>query len=759
MGQENKELPLEEEMRIAVRKEQSKELVRTKDSDPSTDSIYLTRMKIDSFGPFVNMVVGPFSPGLNVVYGKNEAGKTTLNAFFGGVLFGWEDARGNKNTYKPMNSERSGTLFFQDQRTGRELEFSRVKNADGLVGPQAALSDIDKETYATMFALTSDELRSLKNTSDVTAKLLTAGSGTNASPAQALSEIQLRIAEYTSRASGIEHSLVHLKQQQEELREEISKAGEEAERYKKQDREFHELEPQRDELLKELETLNEEIETLTVHRVSFEKLEIEFDKNLKKRKTLIEEEQELLHQQHREKKEDAHLSQLSSAEELAIRDQMDILLEEQTKLEHRVSAAKDTFAESNAYYEALLEADDVKELEQKTRNQRWAQVILSIALPLLFVLSGIPVFLHGREINSLSFTALGIGLIVFAILLASAALVMLFRPRKADENLMQKKQDAQWVMLQDRKRFEACEKDLENHEEKIGRFLQEEGLDDAHGSLRRARALLDEAKEDRAKSNLFVQKQQALISQLADVDEALADITEQKEALSYLVAKKPEVSLEKIDKLIEQKTMKRTALTETSAVVNRRYGELKQELSHAKNMKRFDALKLSYQQVRTNQKERSKEYARLLLAKRMLESAISAWESKSQPEVYRKASSLLELMTEGTWVQVRMSPEGRLQVVDAVKTIREPMHLSLGTCQQLYLSLRIALLLTAKNVGRIIPIMADDILVNFDADRRRGAALALKELAAVRQVIIFTCHQEIVRLMQSIDSQANVLEL
>ena len=34
-------------------------------------------------------------------------------------------------------------------------------------------------------------------------------------------------------------------------------------------------------------------------------------------------------------------------------------------------------------------------------------------------------------------------------------------------------------------------------------------------------------------------------------------------------------------------------------------------------------------------------------------------------------------------------------------------------------------LLTADNVGRAIPILADDILVNFDASRRRGAARAL----------------------------------
>ena len=82
--------------------------------------------------------------------------------------------------------------------------------------------DIDKETFRTMFSLTSDELRSLRNTTDVTAKLLTAGSGTGASPARALSEVQERLAEYTSRAAGIEHSLVRLMSEQDELRTAIA---------------------------------------------------------------------------------------------------------------------------------------------------------------------------------------------------------------------------------------------------------------------------------------------------------------------------------------------------------------------------------------------------------------------------------------------------------------------------------------------------------------------------------------------------------
>ena len=198
---------------------------------------------------------------------------------------------------------------------------------------------------------------------------------------------------------------------------------------------------------------------------------------------------------------------------------------------------------------------------------------------------------------------------------------------------------------------------------------------------------------------------------------------------------------------------------ETSERLNRRYGELKQLLSRAEEEREFDEIKLECEQVRTRMEESACDYARLLLARRMLEAAIAAWESKSQPEVYRQASRLLALMTDGRWTKVSLAVDGRLQVTDAVKTVRDPVHLSLGTCQQLYLALRIALLICADNVGRAIPILADDILVNFDAQRRAGAAEALAELARHRQVILFTCHEEVVEALRAADPTLNEVEL
>ena len=177
--------------------------------------IYLRSIHLERFGRFHDTVVGPFSDRMNIVLGANEAGKTTVASFVGGVLFGWEEARGNRNTYKPEGAERAGSLLFarsagaDANASAREDEetfvLSRARNADGLQGDTFLVEDIDKDTYRTMFSLNSDELRSLRNTTDTTAKLLTAGSGTGSSPAHALAHVNERLAAFTSRALSLIH--------------------------------------------------------------------------------------------------------------------------------------------------------------------------------------------------------------------------------------------------------------------------------------------------------------------------------------------------------------------------------------------------------------------------------------------------------------------------------------------------------------------------------------------------------------------------
>lgn len=72
----------------------------------------LLELHIDGFGKFHDRTVS-FEDGINIIYGKNEAGKSTLHTFIRGMLFGIERGRGRAarndlySKYEPW--ENSGT--------------------------------------------------------------------------------------------------------------------------------------------------------------------------------------------------------------------------------------------------------------------------------------------------------------------------------------------------------------------------------------------------------------------------------------------------------------------------------------------------------------------------------------------------------------------------------------------------------------------------------------------------------------------------
>lgn len=736
----------------------------SKPSATNTPRRYLRSLHIDAYGGMSQRDVGPFASGMNVVFGENEAGKTTTASFVGGVLFGWEEARGRRNVYRPANAQRSGTLVFADRDESTEaLRLSRARNADGLVCSmdEDVLADIDKNTFKTVFSLDSDELRKLGKTNDVTARLLTAGSGTAVSPAHALETVDRRLAACLSRSANYPDSIPNCRDELAQVRTDLSAARREADRLRSEDREFKDLEPRMHELEEALTESNARVETIVAQRDAVAKLDADMAQLRERESNLDDEESELetLLAAHWDNR-DERVPQLDSVEEQAIRESIDDLAEERNRLDSVVSLAKREYASSQALYDALCEADDVKEQQRAQQRQRTAQLGLTVITPILLALVGVPAFVHGRMVNSLSFTAVGAMLMVFAVCIALVGIVfMLLRPAEVQAEIQKRIKDAQWVMLQDKKKLEAMEGERQELDAEITRYLDSAGLQAASGSLRRARALLDAAHRSSVDWMVLDQRRQSLTAQRVVLEDQMNRNASDRAAAMESLGLDACATTDAIVQKLQVSQNQRDAQLQTNASYHARYGELRQELSAASLMRDFDDLKLREQTIRTRLDDSTEEFARLLLTRRILVNAIAAWESKSQPRVYQQASRLLAMMTGGKWEQVLIDAEGNLQVVDQFDMARDPTLLSMGTCQQLYLALRIALLMEAENVGRSIPVLADDILVNFDHQRRKGAAKALAELSRQRQVIVFTCHEEIVRLMQETTPNVNVITL
>jgi uncharacterized protein YhaN len=144
---------------------------------------------------------------------------------------------------------------------------------------------------------------------------------------------------------------------------------------------------------------------------------------------------------------------------------------------------------------------------------------------------------------------------------------------------------------------------------------------------------------------------------------------------------------------------------------------------------------------------------------KMLEGIKATYEKDRQPETLQEASGYLHKLTGGRYSRV-WTPLGEdvLLIDDSRGTSLAVGNLSRGTREQLFVSLRLALVSSFARRGAVMPIILDDVLVNFDAARAKATAAVLRDFAAAgHQLFVFTCHEHIVKLFKSLRVQVTRL--
>ncbi|HTQ39604.1 MAG TPA: AAA family ATPase [Pirellulales bacterium] len=140
----------------------------------------------------------------------------------------------------------------------------------------------------------------------------------------------------------------------------------------------------------------------------------------------------------------------------------------------------------------------------------------------------------------------------------------------------------------------------------------------------------------------------------------------------------------------------------------------------------------------------------LTLTHRWLEVIKEHYEHHRQPETLREASDYLAQLTEGRCRRVwtRWGENALLVDDDQGRTLPVEV-LSQGTREQLFLSLRLALVGLYARRGVQLPMVLDDVLVNFDTHRAAAAVQVLHNFARRgHQLLVFTCHEHLARLFK-----------
>jgi uncharacterized protein YhaN len=154
------------------------------------------------------------------------------------------------------------------------------------------------------------------------------------------------------------------------------------------------------------------------------------------------------------------------------------------------------------------------------------------------------------------------------------------------------------------------------------------------------------------------------------------------------------------------------------------------------------------------------QWAILTLCRTLLDETRRVYETERQPEVLRQASSFFEIMTEGRFKRVFTPLEGTEIQVERVDGIRlSPQMLSRGTAEQLYLCMRLALVREYANHVEPLPVVFDDIFVNFDPERTRSSIKAVRDLCSTHQVFFFTCHPHLVEIIREVVTAVRTFQL
>lgn len=180
-------------------------------------------------------------------------------------------------------------------------------------------------------------------------------------------------------------------------------------------------------------------------------------------------------------------------------------------------------------------------------------------------------------------------------------------------------------------------------------------------------------------------------------------------------------------------------------------GRIKQEVVDLENDRRASSLKFERAQLANELNLSVDRWLALRSAGQTVEKMRSRVERTCQPEILKHASDYLERLTCGKYHNIWTPLGQRHLVVDDEKgESLKVEHLSKGTREQVFLSIRLAVMKDFADRGVELPMVLDDVVVNFDQLRTEAAVRTLLEFAEQgQQILMFTCHLHLAHLFEN----------
>jgi len=216
----------------------------------------IKRIRFDEFGPYRDWSFTTGNNGVQLMYGPNESGKTSLLEGMRTLLFG-----GTHKAYGPMTGalevERNGESYYIG-RKGKQLDFYSPGNPAIHEEPaQYWWHGIDKKTYNRIFALTLEDLQGLDVLQEVEVRSRFFGAEGGEHLGSVVKEVEKGATDLLVASSNGKRRINVLMDELKENRQKLSQLAEHEAQYVELQKAFHSTEQTEGELQGQLQEWKE----------------------------------------------------------------------------------------------------------------------------------------------------------------------------------------------------------------------------------------------------------------------------------------------------------------------------------------------------------------------------------------------------------------------------------------------------------------------------------------------------------------------
>lgn len=675
----------------------------------------LKELRLSHFGKFQEKEVS-LKPGLNIVYGKNEAGKSTMHSFIRGMLFGIERQRGraskddvytkylpwksnglyegsmdiiagNKEYRILRNFQKNNREFrILDLTTGREVELVHKDIADIIPGLTESLYR-NTVSIEQLHTGTDDELA--KEVRNYMANLSV--SKTNeVDVSSALAQLTARRKEIQAKLNLLDTK--HLSHQLERKMDELCKVDELNESLLQMEMREKELRERKEAFLKD-EVKNRDLNGDKVFAV----MEPKFMEYMQLQKDCEE-----TNEQYKELTKSINdLLRVENCHKTIYRD-----LEEVNQLHEKTHQMQNRIAELRRKEDALIAAS-----RPGKRVAYIIPILIGILLSFIFI-------------N----TTVGISLCVGVVM--TALIYYLVKQARLQGRLKELEQEE----------VELDRKCIASEAKKRDIYLRNNVTGDSElrykmQMLKDNQEEFNEYKERRRK----VEKEQIQIySRIEHLEKDIRQFTKSYfddyvinedlvHDLEYEVNLRKEAAQKELDEMTREYKETVMKLERVKWELSN-YEEFEEELQKEQKL---------FEEANENRCKLEKDLQAILLAIEGIEALSIDIHDSFGDQINKRLSYIVEKVTNGRYKAVKMDETLNIKVLRDYDYVSFE-KLSAGAIAEVYLALRITIA-DLLNGTKTLPLILDDAFVLYDDERLEATLRELSHIAD-RQILIFTCH-------------------